>query len=73
MAHLWTDDTADTITLNGRKLTAVPRRLADTRRARDRLGFEARVSLDEGLRRLVAWWAGQTGWKAPAAVASGGE
>ena len=24
MAHLWTDDTADTITLNGRKLTAVP-------------------------------------------------
>ena len=39
-----------------RNLTAVPRRLADTRRARERLGFEARVPLAEGLARLVAWW-----------------
>ena len=55
-----------------RTLTAVPRRLADTRRAKERLGFEARVTLDEGLRQLVSWWAGQTGWKQRAAVASGG-
>ncbi len=39
-----------------RKLTAVPRRVADTRRAKELLGFEAQVSLDEGLRRLVTWW-----------------
>lgn len=39
-----------------RKVNAVSRRLADVRAARERLGFEASVSLDEGLRRLVAWW-----------------
>lgn len=39
-----------------RGLTAVPRRLADTRRARERLGFTAQVALDDGLARLVAWW-----------------
>src|SRR6185369_10263468 len=55
-----------------RKLTAVPRRLADTRRAHERLGFEARVPLDEGLRQLVAWWAGETGWKRQAVVAGAG-
>jgi UDP-glucose 4-epimerase len=38
-----------------RKVNPVPRRLADTRRARDELGFVAEVSLDEGLRRLAAW------------------
>jgi UDP-glucose 4-epimerase len=39
-----------------RKVNPVSRRLADTTRARQLLGFEARVGLDEGLRRLVAWW-----------------
>jgi UDP-glucose 4-epimerase len=39
-----------------RALTAVPRRLADTRLAWERLGFEARVGIEEGLTRLVAWW-----------------
>ena len=39
-----------------RALTAVPRRLADTRLARERLGFVAQVSLHEGLERLVSWW-----------------
>jgi UDP-glucose 4-epimerase len=41
-----------------RKVNPVPRRLADIRRARDELGFVARVPLEEGLRRLVAWRAG---------------
>jgi UDP-glucose 4-epimerase len=41
-----------------RKLTAVPRRLANTSKAKEVLGFEAQISLDEGLRRLVAWWRG---------------
>ena len=44
-----------------RKVNPVPRRLADTRRAREALGFEAEVSLDEGLRRLVAWWRAERG------------
>ena len=39
-----------------RAVNAVPRRLADTSRIRDRLGFTPRVGLDEGLRRLVQWW-----------------
>lgn len=39
-----------------RKVNPVPRRLADTRKARQQLGFQARISLDEGLRRLVDWW-----------------
>lgn len=39
-----------------RKVNPVPRRLADTARAKRLLGFEARVSLDEGLRGLVEWW-----------------
>lgn len=39
-----------------RKVNPVPRRLADTEKARRGLGFEARVSLEEGLRGLVTWW-----------------
>jgi UDP-glucose 4-epimerase len=38
-----------------RKVNPVPRRLADTRRARQELGFEAAIPLVEGLRRLAAW------------------
>ena len=39
-----------------RKVNAVPRRLADTSKAAEMLGFKAEVDLEEGLRRLVAWW-----------------
>jgi UDP-glucose 4-epimerase len=39
-----------------RAVNGVTRRLADVSGARRDLGFEARVGLDEGLRRLVAWW-----------------
>ena len=39
-----------------RKINAVPRRLASTDKAERLLGFRASVPLDEGLRRLVAWW-----------------
>ncbi|GAB4441809.1 MAG: NAD-dependent epimerase/dehydratase family protein [Chloroflexi bacterium OHK40] len=42
-----------------RKVNPVPRRLADTSAARERLGFEARVDLEAGLRDLVAWWKAQ--------------
>lgn len=39
-----------------RAVNKVPRRLADTTAARRRLGFEAQVSLEDGLERLVRWW-----------------
>lgn len=39
-----------------RKVNPVPRRLADVSKARQLLGFEAQISLEEGLRDLVAWW-----------------
>jgi UDP-glucose 4-epimerase len=39
-----------------RSVNDVSRRLADTTRARERLGFRAQVGLEEGLRSLVEWW-----------------
>lgn len=39
-----------------RKVNAVSRRLADTSKARQMLGFSAGVPLEEGLKRLVDWW-----------------
>ncbi len=39
-----------------RKVNPVPRRLADTRRAKALLGFEATTSFEQGLRGLVEWW-----------------
>jgi nucleoside-diphosphate-sugar epimerase len=55
-----------------RAVNKVPRRLADTRLARELLGFEAEVDLEEGLRRLVSWWRGERGITptAPALAAS---
>lgn len=39
-----------------RSVNAVRRRLADVTNARREIGFEARVSLEDGLRELVKWW-----------------
>lgn len=39
-----------------RKVNPVQRRLADVRLARERLGFQADVPLEDGLRQLVEWW-----------------
>lgn len=39
-----------------RRVNGVARRLADTTRARELLGFRAEIGLDEGLRSLVDWW-----------------
>jgi UDP-glucose 4-epimerase len=39
-----------------RKVNPVPRRLADVRQARERLNFEARVPLRQGLARFIRWW-----------------
>jgi UDP-glucose 4-epimerase len=38
-----------------RKVNPVPRRLADTTRAKRDLGFTTQVSLEDGLRELAAW------------------
>jgi UDP-glucose 4-epimerase len=52
-----------------RKVNAVRRRLADTSKAKRMIGFEAKVGLEEGLRRLVAWWRAERA--APAGAARG--
>jgi UDP-glucose 4-epimerase len=53
-----------------RSVNKVPRRLAGTTNARERLGFEADVDLEEGLRRLVQWWRAERAL-APAAALAG--
>jgi UDP-glucose 4-epimerase len=42
-----------------RAVNGVTRRLASTELARDELGFEAEVDIEEGLTRLVEWWRGE--------------
>ncbi|MEP7081429.1 MAG: GDP-L-fucose synthase [Chloroflexota bacterium] len=46
-----------------------PRRALDTRRARERFGFEARTSFEDGLRRTIEWYetAGASVAEAPSA------
>jgi UDP-glucose 4-epimerase len=39
-----------------RKVNPVSRRLADTSKAQELLGFRASIDLEEGLTRLVDWW-----------------
>ena len=39
-----------------RAVNGVTRRWADTNAAREQLGFQAEVDLEEGLTRLVEWW-----------------
>jgi UDP-glucose 4-epimerase len=39
-----------------RAVNGVTRRLADTSAAREQLGFQAEVDIEEGLTRLVEWW-----------------
>jgi len=39
-----------------RKVNPVPRRLASTQKAKDMLGFETRITIEEGLKSLVEWW-----------------
>jgi UDP-glucose 4-epimerase len=45
--------------LPARRVNPVPRRIADTRRAQQDLGFQSRVSFDDGLRQVVDWWRAQ--------------
>jgi UDP-glucose 4-epimerase len=49
------NENVEPVFLPERNVNPVPRRLADTRKAKRLLGFRAQVGLEEGLRRLVAW------------------
>jgi len=42
-----------------RGVNAVTRRLSDVSRAAELLGWKSEINLDDGLRRLVAWWRAQ--------------
>ena len=42
-----------------RAVNPVPRRLADVTKAREAIGFEASIPLEEGLAELVGWWCEQ--------------
>jgi UDP-glucose 4-epimerase len=42
-----------------RKVNPVPRRLADTSSAGEKIGFTAQVQLEQGLSELVDWWRAQ--------------
>ena len=43
-----------------RTVNGVTRRLAETAKAEQLLGFKARISLEEGLRERVGWWRSNT-------------
>jgi UDP-glucose 4-epimerase len=53
-----------------RGVNKVPRRLADTTSAREQLGFEAEVGVEEGLRRLVDWWRAEQAASTSASLAA---
>ncbi|MBW4646951.1 MAG: NAD-dependent epimerase/dehydratase family protein [Goleter apudmare HA4340-LM2] len=42
-----------------RKVNPVQRRIADISKAKKLINFETKVSLEEGLERLVSWWSSQ--------------
>jgi len=42
-----------------RAVNGVTRRLADTSKAADGIGFRAEIGLEEGLHSLVDWWRAQ--------------
>lgn len=49
-----------------------PRRCLDTTRAKERLGWQAQVGFEEGLRRTIAWWREHGGKHASAQATVGG-
>jgi UDP-glucose 4-epimerase len=39
-----------------RSVNPVPRRLSDPSAARELIGFQSSIGVEDGLRELVAWW-----------------
>lgn len=60
------------IVFNADKPSMIPKRLIDVSKAGTRLGFQARVSLEEGLRRTVSWYRSTLDGKPVAAQPAGG-
>ncbi|MFD7975064.1 aminotransferase class I/II-fold pyridoxal phosphate-dependent enzyme [Streptomyces sp. NPDC059071] len=56
-----------------RAVNGVTRRLADTTRAEERLGFKAEIDLRTGLRDLVDWWRAEKGATATDAEKAAGQ
>lgn len=56
-----TGRTAVPLSFDPSKPTTIPYRVVSTKRARERLGFVPRVSLEEGLGETVAWYRAQQG------------
>jgi len=58
LAEMIADKTvySGTIVWDETKPNGQPRRCLDVSRAKQRLGFEAKVGLDEGIDRTIAWW-----------------
>ncbi len=54
------------IVFNTSKPSMIPQRLIDISKAKTQLGFQPRVSLEDGLRRTVAWYRGTLHEKQPA-------
>lgn len=54
-------DFAGSVRFDASRAGGDPRRVADISRARDLLGFEPHVSIEEGLRRTVQWFRAQLG------------
>jgi GDP-L-fucose synthase len=54
------------------KPTMIPKRVIDISKAKSRLGFEAKVSMEEGLRRTVEWYRGTLAQKSSGREAAAG-
>jgi UDP-glucose 4-epimerase len=67
LLHVMESD-LDVVFAPARSVNGVTRRLADTRAARDELGFVTAYDLESGLRSLVEWWRAE---RLDAAVLSG--
>lgn len=50
-----TESSLEPVFMPERTVNPVPRRLADTSKAANLLGFKAKVNVEDGLRRLIAW------------------
>jgi len=44
------------IVFNSSKPSMIPKRLVDTTKAQDVLGFKAKVGIREGLQKTIAWY-----------------
>ena len=56
LAHVMRRPGLEPIFRETRAVNPVPKRLADVTTARDAIGFESAIPIDQGLKELVEWW-----------------